>query len=171
VPATTRRLAAFSLAAMLALPLAACSKDSSDGAKADPTTTTAAGSSDGTDDTTATTTGDDTASSGACVTDTNEPSGSSTVIWKDAEVTEDHKLSLSDTSLTPNTLTVAVNESFAVVNDGDGIAAVAVGCAGAQTVPKGMAAYFVVTSPGTFTITNQAANGYAGAEVGTVTVQ
>lgn len=170
-----RRLAAVALASTLLVGLAACgSSDASDGA--DKATTTAAAADGGTAKTTAASGATDTtakAAGGACVTDSNELSGSSTVVWKDGTPVADKTLTFTDDgTLDPSTLEVGVGEQFFVASPaGSDIRSVKIGCAGGQTVPAGITAGFVINAAGTYTITDEAADGYAGADVGTVTVK
>lgn len=78
----------------------------------------------------------------------------------------------NDTKLDPPSVTVKVGERFGIAHGpGTDLRSVKIGCAGGQTMPTGITAGFVITSPGTFTISDEAANGYAGAEVGSVTVE
>jgi Tfp pilus assembly protein PilX len=71
-------------------------------------------------------------------------------------ITEANTMSLDGTTLTPSTLTVAVNEPFAVkAVAGSGIGAVKVGCSDAQTTVQGVAIGFVITKAGTYDIVDE----------------
>lgn len=109
----------------------------------------------------------------ACVADSNELSGSSTVVWDDGDVAPELTMTFGDDgTLSPETLTVPVGERFAIASPaGSDLRAVKVGCAGAQTMPGGITAGFVIDAAGTYAIVDEAANDYAGAEVGTVVVE
>lgn len=176
----THRLGAALFAAILLVAAPACGSSSGDG---DATPTTAADTSGGNDstpdDTGATEPGDtepdaveEPAAAGECLTDSNQLSGSSTVVWEDGEIAPDKVLTLSaGNALDPSTLTVAVGERFGVENATDGLAVIKIGCAGGQTVPAGMTPGFVIDAPGTYVILDEAADGYVGAEIGSVTVE
>ena len=72
----------------------------------------------------------------------------------------------ADGTLSPSTLTVAVGQVFGIMPaDGADLDAVKIGCADAQTLLPGSAAGFVITAPGTYTISLD----IAGTELGTVT--
>lgn len=72
----------------------------------------------------------------------------------------------SDGTLSPSTLTVAVGQVFGIAPaEGADLDAVKIGCADAQTLLPGSAAGFVITAPGTYTISLD----IAGTELGTVT--
>lgn len=108
-----------------------------------------------------------------CVADSNQPSGTSTVVWDDGEVAPELTMTFGDDGmLVPNTLTVAVGERFGVsVPAGSDLRVVKVGCAGGQSLPATITAGFVIDTAGTYVIVDEAANSYAGAEVGTVVVE
>lgn len=113
-------------------------------------------------------------SQSTCLADSNELSGSSTVVWNDGEVAEGLTMvfGANDDTLTPSTLTVPVNERFGIENPSGGpIRAVKVGCAGAQTLSANITAGFIIDAPGTYEIIDEAANNYVGVKVGTVTVE
>ena len=71
----------------------------------------------------------------------------------------------ADGTLSPSTLTVAVGQVFGIMPaEGADLDAVKIGCADAQTLLPGSAAGFVITTPGTYTISLD----IAGTELGTV---
>jgi hypothetical protein len=179
----TRHLGAALLAALLLVAAPACGSSSGDD-DATPTTAAASTGDDpangdaptedpGTDDPATDDPGtDEPAAEGECLTDSNQLSGSSTVVWEDGEIAPDKVLTLSaGNALDPSTLTVAVGERFGVENATDGLAVIKIGCAGGQTVPAGMTPGFVIDAPGTYVILDEAADGYVGAEIGSVTVE
>lgn len=109
-----------------------------------------------------------------CLADSNELSGSSTVVWNDGEIADGLTMvfGADDDTLTPNTLTVPVNERFGIENPvGGPIRAVKVGCAGGQTLSANITAGFIINAPGTYEIIDEAANNYVGVKVGTVNVE
>ncbi len=72
----------------------------------------------------------------------------------------------ADGALSPSTLTVAVGQVFGIMPaDGADLDAVKIGCADAQTLLPGSVAGFVITAPGTYTISLD----IAGTELGTIT--
>lgn len=72
----------------------------------------------------------------------------------------------ADGTLSPSTLTVAVGQAFGIMPaEGADLDAVKIGCADAQTLLPGSVAGFVITAPGTYTISLD----IAGTELGTVT--
>ncbi len=174
---TPLRVAAVALACTLSLSLAACG-GSDDQADDDTTTTVADGGTDSGDTgsgdtgTDATEPADDGGDEGSCVADSNELSGSSTVVWQDGDPVAENTMTFqADGSLDPADLSVDVDEQFFVDHgEGTDLRVVKIGCAGGQTLPGGVTAGFVINAPGTYTIIDEAADGYAGAEVGTVTV-
>lgn len=178
-PRTSRAISACLLVA-LAFTGAACGSSGSDDAASTTTAAVDAGASD-TETTVAEpsddegTDGDDgsTGSEGACVADSDQMSGSSTVVWDDGDVAPELTMTFGDDGmLEPETLTVPVGERFAIASPaGADLRAVKVGCAGAQTMPGGITAGFVIDTAGTYTIIDEAADDYAGAEVGTVVVE
>ncbi len=120
--------------------------------------------------------GSDTGTGGSdstCLADSDEFSGSSTVVWDDGDVAEGLTATFDeDGMLVPANLTVPVNERFGIENPaGTGIKAIKIGCAGAQTIPAGFTAGFIINEPGTYEIFDETANDYVGAQVGTVTVE
>lgn len=175
---TPRNLAAAVVVLAILLGGSACGSsdepDTSSTTEAGVTTTVvdAAGGTEATADTSAATDDEVAAGSGECVADPSEPSGSSTVTWSDGEATPELTLTFTeDGSLEPSALTVNVGQRFLVDHGpGSDIRVVKIGCAGGQTIPAGVTAGFVITAPGEYAIVDEAADGYAGAEVGTVTV-
>ena len=176
---TSRALSAVVVIA-LAFTGVACGSSGSDDAA--PSTTAAADTASGGSETTVAepsddggTDGDDgsTGSEAECVADSDQMSGSSTVVWDDGDVAPELTMTFGDDGmLEPATLTVPVGERFAIASPaGSDLRAVKVGCAGAQTMPGGITAGFVIDAPGSYTIIDEAADGYAGAEVGTVVVE
>ena len=118
---------------------------------------------------------DDSGDSGEaeCVADSDQMSGSSTVVWDDGDVAPELTMTFGDDgTLAPETLTVPVGERFAIASPtGSSLRAVKVGCADAQTIPGGVTAGFVIDAAGSYTIIDEAADDYQGAEVGTVVVE
>lgn len=177
---TPNRLAAVLLALALLLAASGCSDDGGSDAGSDggaATTEAPAGTDEAATDEAATDEGGDEggdeAEAGTCIEDSNELSGSSTVVWDDGEVSPELTMTFGeDGSLSPSSLTVPVGERFAVDHGpGTDLRAVKIGCAGAQTLPAGVTAGFVIDAPGTYVIIDEAADDYAGAEVGSVTVE
>lgn len=84
-----------------------------------------------------------------------------------ADITPATTMSIqADGTLSPSTLTVAVGQVFGIMPaEGADLDAVKIGCADAQTLLPGSAAGFVITAPGTYTISLD----IAGTELGTVT--
>jgi len=174
------RLPTALVASSIVLALATgCGSGGSTADKGDSTQTTAASAGattvPGGSGASATTVG----SSSSCVKDGSRLSGSSTVIWT-ADSKSEHQGSeataqttmLLDTAgvLAPSTLTVKVGEvfTFGLAAGNKEIAAIAVGCATAQTVygGKALAAQYI-TAPGTYEIVNEIGR----KKLGTVTVQ
>jgi hypothetical protein len=172
----TPRTLAVSLLFALVVTGTACGGSGSDEAEPPTTTAAVAAGSDATDpaEPVDDASGDASGSGeGECVADSDQMSGSSTVVWDDGEVAPELTMTFGDDGvLAPETLTVPVGERFAIASPaGSGLRAVKVGCAGAQTVPGGVTAGFVIDTAGTYVIIDEAADDYAGAEVGSVTVE
>jgi hypothetical protein len=87
----------------------------------------------------------------------------------DADITAETTMTIqSDGTLSPSTLTVPIGQVFGIVPaEGAGLDAVKIGCADAQTLLPGSAAGFVITTPGTYTISLD----IAGTELGTITAE
>lgn len=87
----------------------------------------------------------------------------------DADITAATTMTIqSDGTLSPSTLTVAVDQVFGIVPaEGADLDAVKIGCADAQTLLPGSPAGFVITAPGTYPISLE----IAGTELGTVTAE
>jgi len=106
-------------------------------------------------------------------------SGAASVMWTadalsehatDEATAETTMAFQADGSLSPSELTVSVGEVFAVTGTEE-IRALQVGCADAQTIVGSEPAGFYATEPGTYVLFDEAANGYEGAEVGTITAE
>ncbi|HSC86969.1 MAG TPA: hypothetical protein VLC09_06845 [Polyangiaceae bacterium] len=171
---TFRSLVAVTSAIALSLAVAACGGEDGD---VDSSVGGGAGEgSDGSTGGTSSTGGQDGGTGGSdavCITDSSEPSGSSTVIWSDGEVAENLTATFgNDGQLEPANLTVPVNERFGITNPpGGDLRAIAIGCADAQTLSADITAGFIINEPGVYEVYDEAANGYQGATVGTITVE
>ncbi len=179
--AISRRLAVCAL--VMALPLAgvACSSDDDSsstttaaGAGADSSTTAADSDDPGT--TEAASTEPEADAEGSCEADSDNLSGSSTVLFSadvdtgqtEADITPDLTMTISDGAAEPDTLTVPVNTMFGVALPADaGVTGIVVGCAGSQTAMPGGTIGFMITSPGTYAVSDE----LAGVEVGTIVVE
>lgn len=178
----TPRALVAALVFALAVTATACGSSGSDEAAAPTTAAADAPDTSATGDDTADDTGDDSGDTsddasgsgeGECLADSDQMSGSSTVVWDDGDVAAELTMTFGDDGmLAPETLTVPVGERFAIASPaGSSLRAVKVGCADAQTVPGGVTAGFVIDAAGSYTIIDEAADGYQGAEVGTVVVE
>lgn len=181
---TRRLLALTAIGAFLVAGAAACgSSGGSDGASGDTAKTTAAPADDGTGDTTADTPdSSDSGSAGgeqdcAASADSDNLSGDSVVLFaadqsdqSEADLTEaDTAVIAADgTSMAPDTVEVEAGKMFGIkADDGAGIDAVVIGCAGGQTLVPGTAIGFVITEPGTYPVSLD----ITGAELGTIVVR
>lgn len=194
-----RRLIAVAVVALLSLGAVGCGSDDDTSGSLDETTTTVSNADGGTgSDDTSTDAGDLDAGSDdpstddsedgvdgdvgapvwSCEADSNNLSGSSTVLFSadvdtgqtEADITDETTavISADGSGMEPASLTVSVDTVFGItIEEGGSLDGVIIGCAGGQTVGPGMTAGFLITEPGEYPVSLE----ISGTDVGTIVVE
>ncbi len=113
-----------------------------------------------------------------CEADSNNLSGSSTVLFAgdvdsgatEADITDETTavISADGSGMEPSALTVEANTMFGIeMEDGGPIDGVIIGCAGGQTITSGMTIGFLITELGTYPVSLE----IGGSDVGTIVVE